>query len=396
MPGWTVYTSPSPCSFCDAAEHLLLSKHIPYEKRVVAKPRLVEVSGRVTYPQLFDEAGGHVGGFGKARDRLDEPMLDASMSRFSPIPVVHLDIWRMYKEAQAVNWVAEEIDYSTDVQQWLELTPDQQHFLKHVLAFFNGADGIVQENLMTNFVLEVQYPEARQFYVHQAYVESVHAETYGLLLSSYVAEEKERDRLVNAILTTPSVRAKALWARKWMDPSQCFAQRLIAFICVEGVMFSASFCAIFWMKQRGLLPALTLSNDFIARDEGMHQRFGVLLYNDHLRHRLGETEVHQIVSEAVDTEVQFVRDAIPPSFRDPHISADSMVEYVKYIADRILLTLDYGALYHASQPFDWMESISLRGFNNFFEKRSEMYRDAKVRVEQAPDAPVFTMDDIEF
>lgn len=392
---WTLYTSPGSCHFCDLAESLLVDKGVAFRKVPASKTLLATVAeGQQTYPQLVDNRGNHVGGFLKARDRLDEPLLDTEQSRFSPIPVVHTDIWRMYKEAQAVNWVAEEIDYSIDLQQWSELSRDEQHFLKHVLAFFNGADGIVQENLMMNFVLEVQYPEARQFYVHQAYVESVHAETYGLLLNTYVTDEAERARLVSAILTTPSVHAKAMWARKWMDTSRCFAERLIAFICVEGIMFSASFCAIFWMKKRGILQALTLSNDFIARDEGMHQQFGVLLYNDHLKHRLGQGTVHQIVREAVDSEIQFVEDAIPTTLRDPHINAERMVEYVKYIADRILTTLGYEVAYGAQQPFDWMESISLRGLNNFFEKRSEMYRDA--RVGQISDEPMFDMEDIEF
>lgn len=394
---WTLYTSHQACCFCDAAEELLVKKAVAYNKIPVSVEKLATVSnGQRTFPQILDGKGHHVGGFSKTRDRLDEPLLDTELARFSPIPVKHVDIWRMYKEAQAVNWVAEEIDYSIDLQQWSQLSDDEQHFLKHVLAFFNGADGIVQENLMMNFVLEVQYPEARQFYVHQAYVESVHAETYGLLLNSYVTDEAERERLVSAIQTTPSVRAKAMWARKWMDTSRCFAQRLVAFICVEGIMFSASFCAIFWMKKRGILQALTLSNDFIARDEGMHQQFGVLLYTRHLKHRSDEATVHQIVEEAVESEIQFVEDAIPESLKDPHINADRMVEYVKYIADRILVTLGYGVLYGAKQPFDWMESISLRGLNNFFERRSEMYRDARVNVGNVTDEPMFDMEDIDF
>ena len=393
---WTVYAKDG-CHWCDAAQSLLQAKEVPFTVKRVSREKLNEVTGTNanSYPQVLDEKGALVGGFHKLQDRLDEPMLNPTLSRFSPIPVKHFDIWRMYKEAQAVNWVAEEIDYSLDVGQWAELNIDEQHFLKHVLAFFNGADGIVQENLMMNFVLEVQYPEARQFYIHQAYVESVHAETYGTLLSTYVTDESERDELVNAILTTPSVRAKALWAMKWMDAKRSFAERLVAFICVEGIMFSASFCAIFWMKQRGLLQAMTLSNDFIARDEGMHQQFGVLLYNSHLKHPLEEQNVHAIVKEAVDGEIQFVRDAIPDTLKDPHIDAGRMIEYVKYIADRILLTLNYQVLYRAKQPFAWMEGISLRGFNNFFEKRNEMYRDARVGVQQS-DQPVFNMEDIDF
>lgn len=392
---WTVYSSPKTCEWCVKAVALLEVKGLPFDVKIVDKGELERVSGKTTYPQVTDDEGKVVGGYQKLVDRVDEPMLSRTLSRFSPIPVKHFDIWRMYKEAQAVNWVAEEIDYSLDVTQWAELSADEQHFLKHVLAFFNGADGIVQENLMMNFVLEVQYPEARQFYIHQAYVESVHAETYGTLLSTYVTDETERDELVNAILTTPSVRSKALWAMKWMDPSRSFAERLVAFICVEGIMFSASFCAIFWMKQRGLLQAMTLSNDFIARDEGMHQQFGVLLYTNHLKHHLDERVVHEIVTEAVESEVEFVRDAIPDTLKDPHIDANRMIEYVRYIADRILLTLNYNVLYDSKQPFAWMESISLRGVSNFFEKRNEMYRDARVGRGES-DQPVFDMEDIEF
>ena len=354
-------------------------------------------SGPGPYPRITDDAGRFLGGFDKLRDRLDEPLLNPSLSRFSPVPVRHFDIWEMYKTAQAVNWVAEDIDYSLDVQEWHALSEDEQHFLKHVLAFFNGADGIVQENLMMNFVLEVQYPEARQFYAHQAYMESVHAETYGNLLSAYITDEAERDRLVDAIQNTPSVRAKAEWAMKWMDSTRPFAHRLVAFICVEGIMFSASFCAIFWMKQRGKLGSLTLSNDFISRDEGSHQQFGELLYTRHLRHRLPAAEVHQVVGEAVDTETQFVTDALPPGMNDPHIDAGRMVRYVQYVADRMLLTLGYPALYGVLQPFPWMEGISLRAINNFFEKRSETYRDARVRVKgDVSDKPRFDEETLDF
>lgn len=384
---WTMYASPRHCSYCDRAKELLDARGVSY--------RVQQGGGFKSFPTIFDEAGNLVGGFEKLRDKLDEPILSSSMSRFSPVPVKHPDIWHIYKTAQSVNWVPEEIDYGTDIRDWQDLTPDEKHFLEHVLAFFNGADGIVQENLMMNFVLEVQYAEARQFYAHQGYIESVHAETYGTLLSTYVTDEGRRDELMRAIQEAPSVRAKAAWALRWMDSAQPFAHRLLAFICVEGIMFSGSFCAIFWMKQRGKLPALTFSNDFISRDEGLHQQFGELLFTRHLKHRMREADVHRIVGEAVDAETEFIHEAIPPGMKDPHIDAPRMVEYVQYVADRILVTLGYAKLYGSQQPFGWMESISLRGISNFFEKRVETYRDSMVG---AKDKPVFgkQAEDLDF
>jgi len=398
---WLVYESPKPCEYCVKAVELLRRKQLRYHIMSVSSEELKSMIGvgePLTYPQIFDDEGNRVGGYDKLCDRVDEPLLDVSLSRFSPIPVKKFDIWEMYKKAQAVNWVTEEIDYSLDLHDWEALSHDEQHFLKHVLAFFNGADGIVQENLMMNFVLEVQYAEARQFYVHQAYMESIHSETYGTLLSTYVTDESERDKLMDAIQTTKSVKAKATWAMKWMDASRPFAQRLVAFICVEGIMFSGSFCAIFWMKMRGKLSSMTFSNDFIARDEGMHQQFGELLYNKHLNHKLSPTVIGSIVREAVDAEEQFINEAIPSSLKDPHIDVERMVQYVKYIADRILVTLNYQPMFGEKQPFPWMEGISLRSISNFFEKRSEVYRDARVRLQGdgVVDEPVFGEQDLDF
>ena len=386
---WTVYVSPRDCRYCVLAKELLDARAIAYEVKVDG--------GHARWPAVIDQDGTFVGGLDKLRDRLDEPLLSPSMSRFSPVPVKHFDIWQIYKTAQSVNWVPEEIGYGTDLQDWADLSRDEKHFLEHVLAFFNGADGIVQENLMTNFVLEVQYAEARQFYAHQAYIESVHAETYGTLLSTYVTDEGRRDELMRAIQEAPSVRAKAAWALRWMDAAQPFAHRLLAFICVEGVMFSGSFCAIFWMKQRGKLPALTFSNDFISRDEGLHQQFGELLYTRHLKHKVAQADVHRIVGEAVDAEVEFIHEALPATMRDPHIDAPRMVQYVQYVADRILVTLGYSKLYGSQQPFAWMEGISLRGITNFFEQRTSQYVDGMVGSKDK-DRPVFGRenDEVDF
>lgn len=360
---------------------------------------MVEVCERLpvgnTYPQIYDAEGRHVGGFAKLRDRIDEPMLNESFSRFSCIPVRMHDIWQMYKKAQAVNWVAEEIDFSLDLHDWSTLKSEEQHFLKRILAFFSCADGIVQENLMMNFMLEVQYAEARAFYSHQGYIEQVHNETYGTLLATYITDEEERDSLMNAIMTLQSVKNKAGWAMKWMDSSRPFAERLVAFICFEGIMFSGSFCAIFWIKQKGRLPSLTLSNDFIARDEGMHQQFGELLYNAHLKHKLPQDTIHQIVREAVGTEIEFITDAIPENMCDPHLDRAKMVTYIQYVADRIIQVLGYQPLFKAKQPFDFMEAICLRSISSFFERRSEVYRDSKVCVTRA-DEPVFDRVDEDF
>ena len=384
---WKVDVSPGKCVWCDRVKTLLREKGVTFQERAGTKP---------PFPMVYDDEGHKVGGYLKTRDRLDEPLLSRTLSRFSPVPVKHHDIWKVYKTAQAVNWTPEEVEYGTDLHEWKALSRDERHFLKHVLAFFNGADGIVQENLMMNFVLEVQYAEARQFYAHQAYIESVNAETYGTLLSTYVTDESEREEMMAAIQDAPSVRDKAAWALKWMDASRPFAHRLVAFICVEGIMFSGSFCAIFWIKQRGILSALTFSNDFISRDEGLHQQFGELLYTRHLKHKLPDRDVHQIVGEAVEAEVEFIHEALPPTMRDPHIDADRMVEYVKYVADRVLITLGCPKLYNATQPFPWMESISLRGITNFFEARNHQYQDGKVRLGTDKDTPVFQGDDIDF
>ena len=392
---WLVLTSPKPCPYCRDAKQLLLSKGLEFKEKTVQDLRL-ELSDEhvlepVTYPQIF-HGDTLIGGFDKLRDRLDEPLLDPSLARFTPIPVKHHDVWKMYKQAQEVNWVTGEIDFGKDLPHWNALAKKEQRFLKHILAFFAGADGIVQENLMTNFQAEVQYAEVRAFYAHQGYIESVHAETYGTFLTTYIPDQEEAEELVRGIQTIPSVARKAEWSMKWLDSRRPFAERLIAFICVEGILFSGSFCAIFWMKQRGKLPALTFSNDLISRDEGLHQSFGELLYTRHIRNPLPAAKVHQIIKEAVDTEMLFVREAVG-DMKDAHLDAPRMIQYIQYVADRITTTLGYPAIYHASQPFAWMESISLRAVSSFFEKRVEAYFDPRVNK---CDKPVFGADDVDF
>lgn len=382
---YLLLTRPGGCVYCTAAKHLLTSKGISFEERNSTETG--------TYPQIIDKSTDKLlGGYDKLCDRLDEPILDPTLARFTPIPPRHKDIFQMYKQAQSVNWVSEEVDFYQDLNQWKALSAEEQRFLKYILAFFAGADGIVQENLMTNFKTEVQYAEARCFYAQQEYMESVHAETYGKLLMTYIETESEVDHLVHGIQNLPSVRRKAEWSMKWLDSSRPFAQRLLAFICVEGIMFSGSFCAVFWMKQRGQLPALTFSNDLIARDEGLHQRFGELLYTRHLKHRLGPAKAREIVFEAVDTEIQFVSDAIG-NMRDAHLDAPRMIQYVKYVADRILITLGYSPIFAEPQPFPWMETISLSSTSNFFEKRVDNYYDSKVGQ---TDRPAFDRTDMDF
>ena len=381
--------SPRPCTFCEEALHLLAVKgHVPEVQ--VTSDLAAAAKGAKTYPQVFydDEL---VGGFDKLRDRLDEPLLSPSLARFSPVPVKHHDIWDMYKRAQSVNWVSEEIDFAQDQQEWKELGKEEQCFLKFVLSFFHSADGIVSENLMVNFLSEVQYAEARCFYAQQGYMESVHSETYGNLLASYVQDDDDFRALVTGITSLPCVKRKADWSMKWMDTSRPFAHRLLAFVCVEGIMFSGSFCAIFWMKFRGKLPSLTFSNDLIARDEGLHQQFGELLYRRHLRHKPPASMAHQIVAEAVEAELLFVEDAVG-ELRDAHIDTHRMQEYIRYVADRILRTIGYQPLYNARQPFPWMESISLRGCSNFFEKRNEAYVDSRVGGHDKPEFDTETAD----
>lgn len=391
---WTLYASPKPCTYCAQARDLLAARGVEYEEveaadlgaALAAGHGLRLPAGPRTYPQVVDGEGALVGGFRRLRDRLDEPLLDRSLARYTPIPVRHHDIFNMYKSAQKVAWVSEEIDYAAgDLAQWQKLPGSEQRFLKHVLAFFAAADGIVLDNLMNNFKDEVQYAEARQFYAVQAHMEAVHSETYGNLLTLYVPDDREVEALLHGIETMACLRAKAAWSMKWLDGARPFAERLLAFVCVEGIMFSGSFCAIFWVKQRNLLPALTYSNDLISRDEGLHQQFGELLYTRHLRHRLPEEAAHAIVGEAVAAEAVFVRDSVG-EMRDPHLDAARMTAYVEYVADRILSTLGYRPLFGSAQPFPWMEGISLRGINNFFEKRSEAYVDANVACR---DRPVF-------
>jgi ribonucleotide reductase beta subunit family protein with ferritin-like domain len=298
---------------------------------------------------------------------MEDPILAPSLARFTTFPVRYSDLWDLYKKAVGSFWTVEEIDLAGDLKDWDKLSSDEQHFIKMVLAFFAASDGIVMENIDLNFTNDVQIPEARSFYAYQGFNESIHSETYSLMIDKLVRDPEEKARLFRAIETVPAVKKKAEWALKWMQQDSPFAQRLVAFACVEGIFFSGSFCSIFWLKKRGLMPGLSFSNELISRDEGLHQEFAVTLYS-HLKEKLDDNTAFQIIVEALDIEREFITEALPCKLIG--MDADSMTEYIKFVAQRLVTQL--GVTQHsivASNPFDWMENISLEGKTNFFEKR---------------------------
>ncbi len=306
-----------------------------------------------------------------------EPMLQENMNRFVLFPIQHAEIWEMYKLHAAAFWTAEEIDLAEDAKDWKKLNDNERHFLKHVLAFFAASDGIVNENLVTNFADEVQWPEARCFYGFQIMMENIHAETYSLLIDAYIDDPIEKDHLFNALETVPSVKKKGTWALKWLSRKKgTFAQRLVAFAAVEGIFFSGSFCAIFWLKKRGLMPGLTFSNELISRDEGLHCDFACLLHNQLIR-GAGENVIHRIISEAVEIEKEFVTSALPVELIG--MNDGLMRQYIEFVADRLLVSLGASKLYDVSNPFPWMEMISMQGKTNFFEKRVGEYQKSGVK-----------------
>lgn len=310
---------------------------------------------------------------------MPEPLLTPNPQRFVTLPIHHGDVWEMYKRALASFWTVEEIDLSADLEHWRNrLSAAERHFLSRVLAFFAASDGIVNENLGARFFQEVQYPEARAFYSFQLAIEQIHSEMYALLIETYYADDpEEKDQLFNAIETIASVTAKAEWAQRWIASDEAsFAERLVAFACVEGILFSSSFAAIFWIKQRGILPGLTFSNELISRDEGLHTDFACLLYKNHIETKLPEETVWDIVREAVVVEKEFARDALPVSVVG--MNAASMAQYIEYVADRLLVALGYDKRFKTPNPFPFMDQISLQGKTNFFEKRVGEYQKSGV------------------
>merc|ERR1719145_241927 len=304
-----------------------------------------------------------------------DPLLKENPHRWVMFPIQYPEVWEMYKKHEASFWTAEEIDLSQDTKDWDTLTDSERFFIKHILAFFTASDGIVLENLAGQFATEVQIPEARAFYGFQIAMENIHSETYSLLIEQYIREPTEKQNIFNAIETMPAVREKAQWAVQWMNGENSFAERIVAFAAVEGILFSGSFCAIYWLKKRGLMPGLTFSNELISRDEGLHAEFACMLYGM-LQHPLPDDVAQSIIRGAVDVERTFICDALPCDLIG--MNSELMTRYIEFVADRLLSALGHPKLFRASNPFDWMELISLQGKTNFFEKRVGEYQKAGV------------------
>jgi ribonucleoside-diphosphate reductase beta chain len=305
-----------------------------------------------------------------------EPLLAPNPNRFVLFPIVHHDVWAMYKKAQGSFWKTEELDFSKDRKDFEALPAKEQHFIKHVLAFFAASDGIVNENLASNFSTEVQWPEARQFYGFQIAMENIHSEVYSLMIDTLIKDPAEKTTLLKAIETIPCIQKKADWAIRWMQSDEDdFASRLMAFAAVEGIFFSGAFCSIFWIKERGIMPGLTASNEFISRDEGLHTEFACLLYSK-LEKKLSMTKAHKMIREAVKYEKEFIIDALPCDLIG--MKSKTMEQYIQFVADRLLVQLGYPKIWNTTNPFPFMERISLEGKDNFFEKRVTNYQMAGV------------------
>ncbi|KAM8967547.1 ribonucleoside-diphosphate reductase subunit M2 B [Pelodytes ibericus] len=318
----------------------------------------------------------------------DEPILRKNPRRFVIFPIQYSDMWKMYKQAQASFWTTEEVDLSKDLAHWDKLKSEEKYFISHILAFFAASDGIVNENLVERFSQEVQVPEARCFYGFQILIENVHSEMYSLLIETYIKDPQQRDFYFNAIETMPCVRKKANWALLWISDHQAtFGERVVAFAAVEGIFFSGSFAAIFWLKKRGLMPGLTFSNELISRDEGLHCNFACLMYH-YLVNKPTEERVKEIIVDAVRIEQEFLTDALPVSLIG--MNCTLMKTYIEFVADRLLVELGYSKVFLAENPFDFMENISLEGKTNFFEKRVSEYQ--KFAVMSNAEDNLFTLD----
>jgi|TARA_B100000242_G_scaffold9140_1_gene5998 ribonucleoside-diphosphate reductase beta chain len=305
-----------------------------------------------------------------------EPILKENKDRFVIFPIKHHDLWEWYKKCEASFWTAEEIDLHQDLTDWkTKLNDDERYFIKHILAFFAASDGIVNENLAENFVNEVQYSEAKFFYGFQIMMENIHSETYSLLIDTYVKDDAEKDKLFNAIETFPAIKKKADWALKWIE-SDSFAERLIAFAGVEGIFFSGAFCSIFWLKKRGLMPGLTFSNELISRDEGVHCDYAVHLHNNHLVNKVPKERITEILTDALEIEKEFITESLPVSLIG--MNAKLMTQYLEFVTDRLLVELNCDKVYNSTNPFEFMDMISLQGKTNFFEKRVSEYQKAGV------------------
>jgi ribonucleoside-diphosphate reductase subunit M2 len=300
-----------------------------------------------------------------------EPLLAPDDNRFVMFPIQHNDVWEMYKKQVDCFWRPEEIDLSKDMTNWETLTGDEQHFISMILAFFAASDGIVLENLASRFMREIQISEARAFYGFQIAMENIHSHTYSLLIETYIKDKEEKNKLFHAIENFPCIKKKSDWAQKWIhDNRSSFATRLVAFACVEGIFFSGAFCSIFWLKKRGLMPGLTFSNELISRDEALHCEFAILLYNKLLK-KMDKSRIHEIIKEAVEIETEFICEALP--CRIIGMNSAMMTQYIQFVADRLCVQLGYKKIYNVSNPFDWMELISLESKTSFFERRNDSY-----------------------
>lgn len=362
------------CKYCDLAKKLCEDEGLPHEKREIPRDELKEKCGGSldAYPQIF-LGDTRIGNFFEFQEYLEEeyePLLHQTLSRFTVFPIEHKNLWQLYKKAQMSNWTAEEVDLSKDMEDWSKLNDNERRFIKYILAFFAGSDGIVFENINNNFADEVASAEARSFYAYQCHNEMVHGETYSLLIDKYIKDPAEKREAFDAIQTIPCIAQKANWALKWFDKKRTFAERLFAFACVEGIFFSGSFCAIFWLKKRGLMPGLTFSNELISRDEALHQEFAVELFKM-LKHQPNADTLREIVREAVEIEKNFICEALP--CRLIGMNSDEMSTYIEFVSDRLLKSVGAAPIFNAKNPFDFMLNISLEGKTNFFEKRVGEY-----------------------
>lgn len=327
-----------------------------------------------------------------------EPLLKENPGRFVIFPIMNNSIWRMYKQAQSSFWTVEEVDLSEDkLTHWKSLTEDEKHFIKNVLAFFAASDGIVVENLAVRFLSDVQLPEARCFYGFQLMMENIHSEMYSILIDTYVSDEAEKKKLLTAIKHYPAVKKKADWAIKYINSEEDFGTRLVAFAAIEGIFFSGSFCAIFWLKKRGLMPGLCFSNELISRDEGLHTDFACHLFTM-IQEKPTFDKISSIIREAVTIEHEFITESLP--VRLIGMNSEQMGQYIEYVADRLVVSLGYKKLFFTENPFDWMEMISLEGKTNFFERRVGEYQKSGVmeKVHSLNDSSLcdFVVGDLDF
>lgn len=398
----TMYTK-NECALCDKAKSIAKTHGIQIHNIVNARSlydvvKMFDDNDNITsFPVFYVESNGHGQVFNSDEffERYGEPILIPNPNRHVLFPIKYADMWDMYEKAVASFWTVSEIDFSKDESDFESMTDNERSFIKRILAFFAGADGIVNENIDCNFSEEVQIPEARAFYSYQQFNETIHSHNYSLMIDRYVQSAEERSMLLQGIHTIPCVGKKAEWAMKWMNTKNCpsFAKRLVAFACVEGIMFSGSFCAIFWLKKRGLMPGLSFSNELISRDEGMHQDFAVMLFK-YLKNRPSQSEINSIVEEAVSFEKDFITNSIP--CRMVGMNDKLMCTYIEFVADRLLLQLGYDPIWNSKNPFDFMETISLGGKTNFFERRVGEYAKAGVLTSRLDDSSNYFGTDEDF